>query len=275
MPRDVDLYDTHYAHLAAIAQTEVRRETYDEDLGQSSWITLAEAREWFRLLRLDAGSRVLEVGCGSGGVTRRLAADTGASAVGVDINPHGIETATASALREGLSSRVSFQVVDAGMRLPFADASFDAIFCNDAINHLPGRAELFLDWHRVLKPGGRLLFTDPIVVTGPVTNEEIRVRSSIGFYLFLPAGCNERLLERTGFVVEEIRDVTDAEAWVSARWRDARARRREALAAIEGEEGFDALQRFLDAVCILSRERRLSRYAFLAYKPRQSEGLER
>jgi len=77
MASDVDLYDTHYAHLAAIAQTDVRRETYDEDLGQSSWITLAEAREWFRLLRLDADSRVLEVGCGSGGITRRLAAETG------------------------------------------------------------------------------------------------------------------------------------------------------------------------------------------------------
>jgi len=266
MPRDVDLYDTHYSHLAAMAQTDVRRETYDEDLGQSSWITLAEARDWFRLLRLDAGGRVLEVGCGSGGVTRRLAMETGASAVGVDINPHGIEAASAAAVREGLSSRVSFQVVDAGKRLPFAGDSFDAIFCNDAINHLPARAELFGDWHRLLKPGGRLLFTDPIVVTGPVTNEEIRVRSSIGFYLFLPAGCNERLLERAGFVVEQLRDVTDAEAVVSARWRDARARRREALAAVEGQEGFDALQRFLDAVCTLSRERRLSRFAYLAYK---------
>ena len=267
MSRDVDLYDTHYSHLAANAQTEVRRETYDEDLGQSSWITLAEAREWFRLLRLDAGRRVLEVGCGSGGVTRRMAMETGSSAVGVDINAHGIEAATVAAQREGLSSRVSFQVIDAATRLPFADASFDAIFCNDAINHLPGRAELFVDWHRVLKPNGRLLFTDPIVVSGPVTSEEIRVRSSIGFYLFLPVGCNERLLDRAGFVVEQVRDVTEAEAVVSGRWRDARARRREALAAIEGQEGFDGLQRFLDAVCMLSSERRLSRFAYLAYKP--------
>ena len=266
MSSNVDLYDTHYANLAAAAQTDVRRETYDEDLGQSSWITLAEAREWFRLLRLDAASRVLEVGCGSGGITRRMAAETDASAVGVDINPHGIDAATAAAARDGLSSRVSFQVVDAAARLPFADASFDAIFCNDAINHLPRRAELFADWYRILKPNGRLLFTDPIVVTGPVTSEEIRLRSSIGFYLFLPAGCNERLLTAAGFVVEEVRDVTDAEADVSARWKDARARRRDALAAIEGEDGFEGLQRFLDAVCTLSRERRLSRFAFLAHK---------
>jgi SAM-dependent methyltransferase len=266
MASSVDLYDSHYGHLGATAQTDVRRETYDEDLGQSSWITAAEAREWFRLLHLGPASRVLEVGCGSGGITRRLVADTGASAVGVDINAHGIDAAAASAVREGLSARVSFELVDAGRRLPFPDASFDALFCNDAINHLPDRAALFADWHRVLKPGGRLLFTDPIVITGPVTSEELRVRSSIGFYLFLPAGCNERLLEHAGFVVKEMRDVTDAEASVSARWRDARARRRNALTAVEGEQGFDGLQRFLDAVCTLSRDRRLSRFAYLAYK---------
>src|SRR4029078_12097555 len=101
-----------------------------------SWITLAEAREWFRMLRLDAGSRVLEVGCGSGGVTRRMAKQTGAAGGGAELNPPGAEAASAAAEREGLSARVSFQVVDAAARLPFADASFDAIFCNDAINHL-------------------------------------------------------------------------------------------------------------------------------------------
>ena len=265
MAGDVDLYDTHYGHLAERAQTDVRRDTYDVDLGQSSWITLAEAREWFRLLRLDSASRLLEVGCGSGGITRRLVVDTGAAAVGVDINPHAIDAAAASAVRESVS-RASFQLVDAGQRLPFPDASFDALFCNDAINHLPDRARLFADWHRVLKPGGRLLFTDPIVVTGPVTSEEVRVRSSIGFYLFVPAGCNERLLEQAGFIVEQVRDVTDAEASISARWRDARAPRRDALIAIEGEEGFEGLQRFLDAACTLARERRLSRFAYLARK---------
>lgn len=266
MASTVDLYDSHYGHLAAAVQTEVRRETYDEDLGQSSWITLAEAREWFRLLQLDASSRVLEVGCGSGGITRRLSAETGASAVGVDINAHGIDAAAAAARRDGLSGRVSFQLVDAATRLPFPDASFDALFCNDAINHLPDRAALFADWHRVLKPGGRVLFTDPIVVTGPVTAEEIRIRSSIGVYLFVPGGCNERLLEQAGFVVQETRDVTDAEASVSARWRDARARRREALSALEGEKGFEGLQQFLDAVHTLARDRRLSRFAYLASK---------
>jgi SAM-dependent methyltransferase len=267
MTDDVDLYDSHYAHLTSKALSDVRRETYDEDLGQSSWITLAEAREWFGLLSLAPGRRVLEVACGSGGMTRRMAEETGATAIGVDINVHGIEAATAAANRAGATS-VSYQVVDAGTRLPFPDASFDALFCNDAINHLPGRVGVFAEWHRVLKPGGRLLFTDPIVVTGPITNEEVRVRSSIGFYLFVPAGWNEAQLERTGFVVEAIHDVTAAETSVSGKWRDARARRREALVALEGERDFDGLQRFLETVWTLSREKRLSRFAYVAQKLR-------
>ncbi len=268
MPSEVDLYDGHYGHLSEDVQRAVRRETYDEDLGQASWITLAEAREWFRLLDLSAGRTALEIACGSGGVTERMVKETGASCVGVDINPRGIEAAKTKSRDPNLSSRVSFQLVDAGKRLPFPDESFDAVFCNDSINHLPGRLDVLGDWHRVLRPGGRLLFTDPIVVTGQLTNEEIRIRSSIGFFLFTPAGHNERLLERSGFVVREVRDVTDAVAEVSRKWRDARGKRRDALVRLEGEVGFADLQRFLDAVHTLSSERRLSRFMYLASKPR-------
>jgi hypothetical protein len=102
------------------------------------------------------------------------------------------------------------------------------------------------------------------VVTGQLTNEEIAARSSIGFFLFTPVGCNERLLEECGFLVREVRDVTEAVASVSGKWRDAREERRAALAELEGEAAFRELQRFLDAVHTLAGERRLSRYMYLA-----------
>ena len=54
MPGEVNLYDGHYGQLATDLQGEVRLETYGEDLGQANWITGAEAREWFDLLRLGA-----------------------------------------------------------------------------------------------------------------------------------------------------------------------------------------------------------------------------
>lgn len=267
MPEEVDLYDGHYGNLAADPQVEVRRETYDEDLGQAGWLTLAEAREFFLDLELGPGRRALEVACGSGGITCRMAQETGATCVGVDINPHGIEAATIRARQLDLSSQASFQIADAGRPLPFPDQSFDAVFCNDSINHFPGRPDVFWDWHRVLRPGGRVLFTDPIVITGQLTNEEIRARSSIGFFLFTPAGYNERMLDRCGFVVHAVRDVTEAVASVAGRWRDARARRRNALVGLEGTEGFEGLQGFLAAVRLLAGERRLSRYMYLASRP--------
>jgi SAM-dependent methyltransferase len=266
MPKDVDLYDGHYGRLTADPQTAVRRQTYDEDLGQASWITLAEAREFFRALELGPARTALEVACGSGGITCRMAEETGAHCVGVDINAHGIDAAERRARERQLTSRVSFRVVDAGQRLPFPDASFDAVFCNDSINHLPDRPAVFRDWHRVLRPGGRLLFTDPIVIAGQLTNDEMRARSSIGYFVFTPVGCNERLLADSRFVVREVRDVTEAVASVSRRWRDARDEHRAALVALEGDETFEGVQRFLDVAHTLSSERRLARYMYLASK---------
>ncbi|HYC31729.1 MAG TPA: hypothetical protein VEB59_05530, partial [Gemmatimonadales bacterium] len=102
--------------------------------------------------------------------------------------------------------------------------------------------------------------------TGPVSSEELAARSSIGFYLFVPAGENERLLERAGFSILAVEDVTDNAAQVARRWHDARERQRAALVAREGEANFAGLQRFLMCVHTVSAERRLSRFAYLAEK---------
>lgn len=259
-----DFYSAQYGNVAEDPHVDVRRETYGEDLGQASWITAAEARRWFDLLALDGGKRALEVACGSGGVSCALSRHTGAACLGVDINMEGIEAARRRAEKDDAAALVTFEVVDAGIRLPFADKSFDAIFCNDAINHLPDRRRVLEDWHRLLRRGGRVLFTDPIVVTGQLSNAEIRERSAIGFFLFTPVGHNERLLEQTGFRLLDVEDVTEAVATVSRTWREARARRRDRLVPLEGEEAFEGVQRFLDVVHVLASERRLSRYMYLA-----------
>jgi hypothetical protein len=106
-----------------------------------------------------------------------------------------------------------------------------------------------------------------MVLTGAVSNEELAIRSSIGFYLFVPPGANEGMLREAGFTVLAVHDVTSNAAVVAARWRDARARHREALVAREGEANFDGLQQFLRCVHTLSVEKRLSRYAYLAERP--------
>jgi len=133
--------------------------------------------------------------------------------------------------------------------------------------HLPRRGDVLREWFRVLKPGGRMLFTDAMVITGLLSNEEIATRSSIGSYFFLPPGQNERLIRASGFELVRADDVTANAAIVAKRWHDARARRARDLARIEGEANFEGLQKFLWRVHVLSVEGRLSRYAYLARKP--------
>jgi hypothetical protein len=135
---------------------------------------------------------------------------------------------------------------------------------------LRDRHRVFADWYRLLRPGGRCLYTDPIVVTGVLSNAEIAARSSIGFFVFTPLGVNEALLRAAGFRVVLTADVTESVHATSARWQDARARRRAELCELEGETGFEELQRFLATVSVLAGERRLSRFAFLAEKGERS-----
>lgn len=266
----VNLYDNVYADFASSAEIAVRQETYGEDLGQSSWLTAQEWLEFADQLGVGAGSEVLEVGSGSGGPAVYLAAERGCRVTGVDINQHGVRNALELAQARGLAERVHFEAVDASRPLPFAGACFDAVVSNDAMCHLRDRSAVLRDWHRVLRPGGRALFTDAMVLTGIVSHEELATRSSIGFYLFVPPGANEKMLREAGFVVRGVQDVTANAAEVASRWCEARGRHREALVAREGEVNFDGLQRFLRCVHTLSVEGRLSRYAYLAEKPAQS-----
>jgi ubiquinone/menaquinone biosynthesis C-methylase UbiE len=261
-------YDRTYGGFELGARERVRRDTYDEDLGQNSWLTAEEWRTFAAWLGIADGSRVLDVGCGSGGPALYLAATFGARVTGTDHNAEAIATATRSAESRVLTSQAHFVAADAGAPLPFDDAQFDAIVCIDAINHLRDRPSVLRDWHRLLASDGRLLFTDPIIVTGLLSNEEVAVRGSIGYFLFAPPGEDERLLQEAGFEILRQEDTTSRVADVAGRWLAARDRCRAELVNDEGEATFEGTQHFLAVVHRLADERRLSRHAFLARKRR-------
>jgi len=260
----VDLYNNVYSDFGSAAEAAVRRATYGEDIGQSSWMTAAAWLEYADLLRVRSDTRVLEVGSGSGGPAVYLARQRGCHVTGVDLNEHGIANGTRLAVEGGVADRVVFQRVDASQPLPFPDVSFDAVISNDAMCHIVNRMGVLAEWRRVLRPGGRILFTDAMVISGLVSHEELATRSSIGFYVFLPRGENERLIEAAGFELLEARDVTGEAEVIARRWHAARETHRAALLQREGSQNFDGLQRFLSCVHRLSAERRLSRFCYLA-----------
>jgi SAM-dependent methyltransferase len=259
---DVPLYASAYAGFGV--RDQVRQATYGDDIGQSGWVTADELERFADWLGLNRESHLLDVGCGSGGPALRLAETSGTSVVGIDRLEEGITTATRLAHERGLSGRAEFVQADAGGRLPFADQSFNAVISIDVMCHLPGRLEILREWHRVTAPGARILFTDPTIVTGLVADDEIEARSSIGTYVFSAAAKNDELLSEASFSLVRCEDMTENMAAMAGRWHDARARFREDLVADEGQATFDDIQLFLSASHTLARERRLSRYAYLA-----------
>jgi len=260
------IYSLTYSYFAHPVLAEIRQETFGEDIGQNGWLTAEEYRHYLSYLEVTAASWVLDIGSGSGGPALFLARTLGCQVTGLDINPSSTRAANAWAHSLGLDALVRFQHGDASQRLPFADHTFTTVIGIDSMNHVPGRLQVLKEWSRVLRPGGRLLFTDPTIVAGILSNEEIATRSSIGYMLFTPPGENERLIQEAGLTLVHALDVTDKSAILSKRWSEARARRREELLQLEGEAEFEKTQRWLSVVHTLASERRLARFAFVAQK---------
>lgn len=222
MANSVDLYDNVYSDFESRAETAVRRAAFGEDIGQSSWLTAEDWLGFADLAGVRDESRVLEVGSGSGGPAVHLATKRRCHVTGVDINEHGIENGRLLAASRGVDDRVHFEAIDASRPLPFPADSFDAVLSNDAMCHIANRLDALRDWHRMLRPGGRMMYTDALIVTGAITAEEIATRSSIGLYVFTPPGENERLIAAAGFTLLAANDVTAAAETIAGRWHDPR-----------------------------------------------------
>jgi SAM-dependent methyltransferase len=100
-------------------------------------------------------SRVLEVAAGTGVVTRALASvlPERVSIVATDLNQPMLDQASAL----GTKRPVEWRQADA-MQLPFQDGTFDAIVCQFGVMFFPEKAKAFSEAHRVLRPGGVLIF---------------------------------------------------------------------------------------------------------------------
>jgi len=103
-------------------------------------------------------------------------------------------------------------------------------------------------------------------MTGPLTTEEIAVRGSAGFMLFVPKDYDKEVIAQSGLRLLECRDVTSNMAEVAAKRRAAREKRSSAVRHVEGDRTYEAQQAFLAMTYRLAAECRLSRFVYVSEK---------
>jgi trans-aconitate methyltransferase len=153
------------------------------------------------LLAAKPGEAILDLGCGDGVLTKKLA-DTGATVVGIDSSPQFIEASKALGLDARLMS---------GENLTF-EKEFDAVFSNAALHWMKKPVEVIKGVHRALKPGGRF-----VAETGGQGNVNTIVEALYDGLKarkidpepvnpwFFPTQTEYRgLLDKNGFVVKQI-----------------------------------------------------------------------
>jgi len=163
--RLIDLH-THTRDTESPAQTEGRliHGALFYDLS-ANIMTLGRAHRLrdltVRNALLQPGENVLDVGCGTGGVTipAKLQVGKNGRVSGIDPSPEMIAVARRKAGRSGLEIDFRVGVIES---LPFPDGTFDAVTSSLMMHHLPEHLQVkgLAEIKRVLKPGGRLLIAD-------------------------------------------------------------------------------------------------------------------
>ncbi len=151
-----------------------------------------EAIEWFGI---EAGDRVLDVGCGTGFATEGLIKHTD-DVWGLDQSAHQLERAFS---KFGKRGPVKFHRGDAE-RLPFADDSFDAYWSSGSIEYWPNPVAALREARRVTKPGG------PVLVVGPdYPRSTLFAKLADAIMLFYDEEEADRMFSEAGFEAFEHR----------------------------------------------------------------------
>jgi len=218
MTRDLDPEEVAaiYDDLAATYELEWRRRShrsmhlgyYDEDHQEPA----EAARNTLGLLAaaasIEAGERVLNIGCGAGEGAVWLARARGATVLGVDIGDYQLERARENARENGVTDRVSFARADFHELDSVPDSTMDVVWGLEALSHSPDRARALDQARRVLVADGRVAFTD-IFLRSPTDDERVReTESALGLRLG-PIDAFEHTLGAAGFEEIAVSDRTD------------------------------------------------------------------
>jgi len=264
--KKVSFYDVHYRNDHNLLYKNIRHDTWDpQDIGITSFFSTQQVDKFIAWFDLKPGMFFIDACCGNGGVTSYVTQKSNSKSYGVDINDHSIKAAKKRAQQNKLSAQ--FIKTDLKEKLPFSDASFDALICLESIIHfsVEDRLNIFKEWHRILRPAAKLILTDPCIISGGISDIELAHRSLFGGYFFLPLGLQENLLENSGFSVIKTENLTkDNAAVITHNWWTSREKRKKELESTETNEEFDQIQLFLKSSAQLYQDEKLAQYGYYA-----------
>ena len=157
---------------------------------------------------VGSGLSILDCGCGFGGTLSSLNENfSNRHLVGLNIDPRQLARARTE-VQPFNGNQIEFVEGDA-CQLPFENASFDVVLAVECIMHFPSRERFFQEAHRVLRPGGRLAFTDFFVP--PLLSklyESFLFRLSGHINNGFSAANYHNLAKATGFMPLKEKDIT-------------------------------------------------------------------
>lgn len=152
-------------------------------------------------------TRVVDFCAGLGGPSRYFAHRYGADVTGIELTPARVKGAQELTRRVGLQHRV--RVIQGNvMQVPLAAASVDVVVSQEALLHVPDKPRALAEAYRILKPGGRLVFTD-WVAHRPLSGADRELMwqgMAVAELYDLPAYSG--LVQGSGFVMEGAEDLT-------------------------------------------------------------------
>jgi ubiquinone/menaquinone biosynthesis C-methylase UbiE len=158
------------SELERVLEPEVMDTTEDAD-GYNAMDHSASSEAFVsRLIELGAEGYALDIGTGPGTIPV-LACERipGLRVMAVDMSPKMLAHAKRLADSSGNANRIEFQIADA-KGLPFEDESFDVVFSNTILHHIPDPTHMLIEVGRMLRPGGTLLIRD---LYRPNTKDEL------------------------------------------------------------------------------------------------------
>lgn len=174
---------------------------------------LQRGKEWMvRGLGVGPTTRLLDVGCGSGGLAIWCASQLGCRVTGITISGEHVELATANALEAGVAERCEFVQMDMDA-LAFGDETFDVVTNQETFCYAQNKRRYLREVFRVLAPGGFWSSIDCNVRPGTLSRaEQAEVRRVLtGYHMpsLIPPSQTDAFLAAAGFPEHTSRDVTD------------------------------------------------------------------